>query len=140
MNLLSRVAVLITVTLAVLAPLAPASAATEPAGGLIVIPGTGNDLTPIRLRTSAGCPAGANAFYATMKGHGFPPDGQVVTANTKAGMAHSFGFDVYVALIMRDYAQDNHTTLSGRYDITVFCIERLTRHSFGEFAGSLVFT
>ena len=79
MNLLSRVAVLITVTLAVLAPLAPASAATEPAGGLIVIPGTGNDLTPLRLRTSAGCPAGANAFYATMKGHGFPPDGQVVT-------------------------------------------------------------
>src|ERR1700742_3889558 len=137
MNLLSRVAVLITVTLAVLAPLAPASAATEPAGGLIVIPGTGNDLTPLRLRTSAGCPAPATAFYATMKGHGFPPDGQVVTANTKAGMSHSVGFDVYVALIMRDYAHDNNPTLGGRYDITVLCIDRLTLQSYGEFTGSL---
>ena len=117
---------------------APAQA--DPIGGVIVIPGTGNDLDPIRLRTSAGCPAKANAFYAKMRGQGFPPDGQVITANSKAGMSHSFGFDVYVSEVMRDYATDNHTTLTGLYDITVFCINRITLQSYGEFTGSLQFT
>jgi hypothetical protein len=141
MNRLSRVAVLVGVALGVLVlvPVAPAPAQADPIGGLIVIPGTGNDLTAIRLRTSAGCPAKATAFYATMRGHGFPPDGQIITVNTKAGMSHSFGFDVYVALIMRDYAKDNHTTLGGRYDITVYCVNRLTLQSYGEFTGSLEF-
>lgn len=118
----------------------PARAQADPIGGLLIIPGSGNDLTPIRLRTSAGCPAEASAYYARMKGQGFPPDGLVVTANTAAGMSHSFGFDVYLALIMRDFANDNHTTLGGRYDITVFCVHRLTLQSYGEFTGSLEFT
>lgn len=140
MNRLFRIVILLTITLGVLAPVAPASAAADPIGGLLVIPGTGNDLTALRLRTSAGCPAQATAFYARMTGQGFPPDGQIVTTNTRAGMSHDFGFDVYVALIMRDYAHDNHTTLDGRYDITVFCVDRLTLHSYGEFTGSLEFT
>lgn len=117
---------------------APAQA--EPIGGLLIIPGSGNDLTAIRLRTSAGCPPQASAYFAKMKGQGFPPDGLVVTASTAAGMSHSFGFDVYLALIMRDFANDNHTTLGGRYDITVFCAHRLTQQSYGEFTGSLEFT
>jgi hypothetical protein len=140
MNRLSRVAVLVTVALGVLVTVAPASALADPIGGMIVIPGTGTDVDAIRLRTSAGCPAQANAFYAKMRGHGFGPDGQIVTANTQAGMSHSFGFDVYVALIMRDYAKDNHTTLGGRYDITVYCVNRLSLQSYGEFTGSLEFT
>jgi hypothetical protein len=117
-----------------------ALAQADPIGGVIVIPSIGTDLTPIRLRTSSGCPAKANAFYAKMRGHELPPDGQVITANSKAGMSHSFGFDVYVAEIPRDYATDNHTTLTGRYDITVFCINRITLQSYGEFTGSLQFT
>lgn len=117
---------------------APAQA--DPIGGLIVIPGSGTDLSPIRVRTSAGCPTKANAFYATMKGPGFPPDGQVVTSNTKAGMSHSFGFDAYFMLIPRDYANRNHATLGGRYDITVLCINHLTLDSYGEFTGSVQFT
>jgi hypothetical protein len=140
MNRLSRVATLLTVALGVLIALAPAPARADSIGGVIVIPGSGNDLHAIRLRTSAGCPAQANAFYATMRGRGFPPGGQVVTTNTGAGLSHSFGFDVYFELVMRDFANDNHTTLGGRYDITVFCINRLTLRSYGEFTGSLEFT
>ncbi len=140
MNQLSRVAVLLAVALGVLVPPAPASAHADTIGGVIVIPGTGSDLDPLRLRTSAGCPAKANAYYAKMRGPGFPPDGQIITTNTAAGMSHSIGFDVYVALIMRDYAMDNHTTLGGRYDITVYCANHVTLKSYGEFTGSLEFT
>jgi hypothetical protein len=136
MNRLFRVAVLVTVALGVLVPVAPAPALADPIGGVIVVPGTGTDLDPIRLRTSAGCPAQANAYYAKMRGHEFPSDGQIITAVTKAGLSHTIGFDVYVALIMRDYADKSRTTLTGRYDITVYCINRLTLESYGEFTGS----
>ena len=140
MNRLFRVAVMVTVALGVLVPVAPAAALADQIGGVIVIPGTGTDLDPIRLRTSAGCPVQANAYYAKMRGHDFPPDGQIITAITKAGLSHTIGFDVYVALIMRDYANKSRTTLTGRYDITVYCINRLTLESYGEFTGSLEFT
>jgi hypothetical protein len=140
MNRLARVVVLITVALGVLVPMATAPALADPIGGVIVIPGAGTNLDPLRLRTSAGCPAQANAYYASMHGHGFPPDGQIVTAPIQAGLSHSSGFDVYVALVMRDYADNNHTTLAGRYDITVYCIDQLTQKSYGEFTGSLEFT
>jgi hypothetical protein len=133
-------AALATVTLGTLVPLASAPALADPIGGVIVIPGTGTELDPIRLRTSAGCPAQADAYYASMRGHGFPPDGQIITAPIQAGLSHSSGFDVYVALVMRDYADNNHTALVGRYDITVYCIDQLTQKSYGEFTGSLGFT
>ena len=140
MNRLSRIAVLLTGLLGVLMPVTPAFAQANPIGRVIVIPGSGSDLTAIRLRTSAGCPAKADAYYATMKGHGFRPDGQIVTSNISAGLSHSFGFDVYLAQIMRDFATQNRTTLSGRYDITVLCIDSFTVNSFGEFTGALEFT
>jgi hypothetical protein len=140
MNRLFRVAGLLSIALGMSILLAQAPALADPTGGVIIIPGSGSDLDPIRLRTSAGCPSSADAFYAKMRGHGLPPDGQVITANTKAGLSHSLGFDVYVALIMRDYATDNHTTLGGRYDITVYCVNRLTLQSYGGFTGSLEFT
>ncbi len=128
------------VALGVLMPVAGAPALADPIGGVIVIPGSGNDLTGIRVRTSAGCPAQANAYYATVKGLGCPTEGQIVTSNTKASLSHSFGFDAYFLLIMRDYASRNHATLAGRYDITVFCIDSFTLHDYGEFTGSMEFT
>jgi hypothetical protein len=140
MNRLFRVAVLFTVALGMLVPVVPAPALADPIGGLIIIPGTGTHLDPIRLRTSTGCPTQATAYYATMRGNGFPPDGQIVTSNTEAGLSNSIGFDVYVALVIRDYAEKNRTTLAGRYDITVYCINYLTQESYGEFTGSLEFT
>lgn len=140
MILFTRIIVLFILALGVLVPLIGAPAQADPIGGVIVIPGSGSDLTGIRVRTSAGCPTQANAYYATVKGRGFPPEGQVVTSNTKASLSHSFGFDAYFLLIMRDYASRNNTTLGGRYDITVFCIDSFTLHDYGEFTGSMEFT
>ncbi|MGH3887307.1 MAG: hypothetical protein ACRDSZ_12205 [Pseudonocardiaceae bacterium] len=140
MNRLSRVAVLVTVASGLLVPMAPPPALADPIGGVIIIPGTGTDLSPIRLRTSTGCPTQASKYYATMRGHGFPSDGQIITSGTEAGLSTSAGFDVYVALIMRDYAAENHTTLAGRYDITVHCTDNLAVESYGKFIGSLEFT
>ena len=137
MSRLSRVAVLVTVVLGALVPLAPVPALADPIGGVIIMPGAGTNLDPIRLRTSTGCPTQTSAYYATMRGYGFPPDGQVITSNTEAGLSHSIGFDVYVALVMRDYAKKNHTTLAGRYDITVYCTDSLALESYGEFTGSI---
>jgi len=139
MNRLSRAAGLVTIALGMLVLLAPPALA-DPIGGVIVIPGTGTYLDPLRLRTSTGCPSQASAYYATMRGHGFPPDGQIITTNTEAGLSHSIGFDVYVALIMRDYANKNHSTLAGRYDVTVYCTDHFGLESYGEFTGSLEFT
>lgn len=140
MNRLSRVALVFTAMLGVLSAVAPASALADPIGGVIVIPGSGTNLDPIRLRTSAGCPTQATAYYAAMRGHGFPADGQVIASNTEAGLSHQMGFDVYVALAMQDYANANRTTLAGRYDITVYCINHVTLKDYGEFSGSLEFT
>jgi hypothetical protein len=135
-----RVVLLLTVVLGTLMPMSEVPALADPIGGVIVIPGAGTDLSAIRLRTSAGCPEKANAYYARMRGHGFPPEGLVITANTQAGISHSSGFDVYIALIMKDYANRYNATLGGRYDITVYCINRLSAQSYGEFTGSLEFT
>ncbi|HEX5144160.1 MAG TPA: hypothetical protein VFW21_09845 [Mycobacterium sp.] len=117
-----------------------APAQVDPIGGLIVIPGSGSDVSAMRVRTSAGCPAKADGFYATMKGPGFPPAGQIVTSNTRAGISHSFGFDAYFMLIPRDYAKRNRATLGGRYDITVSCIDSFTMQGYRDFTGSIDFT
>lgn len=41
---------------------------------------------------------------------------------------------------MRDYPTKNRTTLTSRYDITVYCIDHFTLQSYGEFTGALEFT
>jgi hypothetical protein len=140
MNPQFKLAAVITVALGALLIMTAPPALADPIGGVIVIPGNGTNLDPIRLRTSAGCPAQADAYYATMRGHGFSPNGQIVTSNTQAGLSHKIGFDVYVALVMQDYANANRTTLTGRYDVTVYCINHVTQHNYGEFTGSLEFT
>src|SRR5215470_1922328 len=116
------------------------ASAAAPIGGLIVVPGESSDLAAIRVRTSAGCPAQADAYYATIHGRGLPQQGQVITANTAAGLSHTAGFDVYFALTMKDFADDNHIVLGGRYDITVLCIDSFSQQSYGEFTGSLQFS
>lgn len=124
-------------SLAFAAPAAPA----QPIGTVIVIPGEGNDLTSIRLRTSRGCPPVANAYYARMFGQGFPRDGLIATANTSAGLAHTTGFDVYFAQTMRDFGDLNGgVAIGGRYDIVVYCIDKFPSRVLGEFTGSLEFT
>jgi hypothetical protein len=140
MNRLLGVTVLSTVVVGTLASAARGIALADPIGGVIIIPGTGSDLSPIRLRTSTGCPTQTRKYHSTMRGHGFPSGGQIITSTTAAGLSISAGFDVYVEQIMRDYAAQNHTTLAGRYDITVDCTDSLALQSYGEFTGSLEFT
>lgn len=140
MNQLAHVAIPITVALGALAPVTFPLALANPIGGVIIIPGSGTDSSPIRLRTSTGCPTQASKYYATMRGQGLPSSGQIITSTTEAGLSTSGGFDVYVEQIMRDYATQNHTTLAGRYDITIYCTDSLALESYGEFTGSLEFT
>ncbi|MFF5080399.1 hypothetical protein ACFY36_25385 [Actinoplanes sp. NPDC000266] len=63
-----------------------------------------------------------------------------MTAPTAAGMSYTSGFDVYFAQTMKDFAVDNHTTLIGRYDVSVFCVDSFAGTKFAEFKGSLTFT
>ncbi len=120
--------------------LAAPAALAQPIGTVIVIPGEGAIQTAIRLRTSRGCPATANAYYARMWGQGFPSDGLVATTNTKAGMSFTTGFDVYFAQTMKDFADLNGgAELGGRYDIVVYCIDRFPSQVRGQFSGALEF-
>ncbi|WP_326837818.1 hypothetical protein VSH64_23555 [Amycolatopsis rhabdoformis] len=116
---------------------APAQAA--PIGGLVVTPGEGQDASSIRMHTSTGCPAEADAYYASLRGKGMPAAGQVVVANTDVGLSHTSGFDVFLAQTLKDFAEDNGTTLSGTYDVTLYCIDSFSQQSKGEFTAELKF-
>jgi hypothetical protein len=91
------------------------------------------------MHTSGGCPAAADAYYAVLRGKGFPPDGQIITATTDVGLSHTAGFDVYLAETLRDFAADNKTTLQGKYEVSVRCIESFSQTSHGQFTASLEF-
>ncbi|WP_410597422.1 hypothetical protein [Amycolatopsis sp. lyj-23] len=115
----------------------PAQAA--PLGGLVITPGEGQDAATIRMHTSSGCPADADAYFATLRGKGMPADGQIVVATTDVGLSHDGGFDVFLAQTLRDFAADNKTTLSGQYDVAVHCIDSFSQQSKGEFTAALKF-
>ena len=119
----------------------PAAAQAAPTGAVLVIPGDGADIASIRLRTSAGCPQQSKAYYARMWGQGFPEAGQVITANTAAGLRHDTGFDVYLSQTMKDFAAlAGGITLGGTYKISVYCIDKFPSQVHAEFTGSLEFT
>ena len=134
-----RLASVVAAVAALLLLLAGPASAT-PIGQILIVPGDSSDLAAIRIRTSGGCPEKADAYYARLFGRGFPADGLLATPNTSAGLSHTAGFDVYFAQTMKDFAQDNNTTLSGRYDVVVYCIDSFTLDSFAEFTGSLEFS
>ncbi|WP_436523346.1 hypothetical protein [Actinoplanes sp. HUAS TT8] len=116
-------------------------AVPAPATGTITFtPADSIDLAAIKVHTSGGCPAPADGFYAVARGHGFPKDGQMVTAPTTAGMSATEGFDVYFAQTMADFAKDNSTKLSGRYDVTVYCVEQFSNTVHAEYRGAMVFS
>lgn len=113
----------------------------QPIGTVLVIPGDSIDLAAIRLRTSRGCPATANAYYTRMFGQGFPAEGLVVTTNISAGLSFTTGFDVYLAQTMKDFADLNGVpVLAGRYNFVVYCIDKFPTRVKGEFTGALEFT
>jgi hypothetical protein len=108
-------------------------------GGLVITPGQGADISTVRMHTGGGCPAEADAYYAVLKGKGFPAEGQIITATTDVGMSHTAGFDVYLGQTLGDFAADNKTTLQGKYEVNVQCIDSFSQNSFGQFSASLEF-
>ncbi|GAA2650037.1 hypothetical protein [Paractinoplanes durhamensis] len=117
-----------------------ALAALMASGTLTFFPSTSIDTAAIVVQTSAGCPSTADAYYAIATGHGFPKDGQVVTAPTAAGMSRTEGFNVFFAQTMKDFAADNGTTLQGRYDVSVYCVDSFTGTRYAQFDGKLTFS
>jgi len=118
----------------------PASAGAAPGGTLAFFPSNSIAEASIKARTSAGCPDQADSYLAVAKGHGFPANGQIITAPTAAGLSHTEGFDVYFAETMKDFAADNHTTLKGRYDVAVYCVDSFLGTKFAQFTGTLTFS
>jgi hypothetical protein len=118
---------------------AAALLAPAPSGTLTFFPSNSIDTASIVVQTSAGCPSTADAYYAIATGHGFPKDGQVVTAPTAAGMSRTEGFNVFFAQTMKDFAADNGTTLQGKYDVAVYCVDSFTGTRFAQFTGQLMF-
>ncbi|GAA0247810.1 hypothetical protein GCM10010492_54430 [Saccharothrix mutabilis subsp. mutabilis] len=114
-------------------------AQAAPLGGLVVTPGESKDAAPVRLGTTAGCPAQSAGYYATMRGAGLPAEGLVIVPNGDVGLSHNGPFEVPMALTFKDFAADNNVTFSGRYDIVLHCIDPFTQESHGEFTGTLDF-
>ncbi|HJQ48869.1 MAG TPA: hypothetical protein VJ870_21450 [Amycolatopsis sp.] len=112
---------------------------TEPlrATGLVVTPGDSADAAPMKLQTSDGCPASADAYNAVMRGHGLPPDGVVITATTSAGMSHKQGFDVFPSETLHDFAADANTTFTGDYQVSVYCVDSFSQEHKSEFTGTV---
>ena len=118
----------------------PAPAGAVPGGGLTFFPSNSIDTASIKARTSGGCPEPADSYYAMVKGHGFPKEGQTVVTPTAAGMSRDEPFDVYFAQTMKDFAADNKTTLTGRYDVAVYCVDSFLGTRYAQFTGSLTFS
>ncbi|WP_157437316.1 hypothetical protein [Actinoplanes subtropicus] len=118
----------------------PVPAGATPSGTLSFFPSNSIAEAAIKARTSAGCPSQADSYLAVAKGHGFPAAGQIITTPTAAGMSHTDPFDVYFAETMKDFAADNRTTLQGRYDVAVYCVDSFQGTKFAQFTGALTFT
>ncbi|GLZ40999.1 hypothetical protein [Actinokineospora sp. NBRC 105648] len=116
----------------------PGTASADRLGGLLVTPGESVDQVPVRLTTEKGCPQGTTGYLATMRGHGL--EDVVIVPTSDVLLSHNKGFVVPVANTFRDYADENKTTLQGRYDITLRCIDSFSQQVFGEFTASVEFT
>ncbi|MFC7613948.1 hypothetical protein ACFQV2_10680 [Actinokineospora soli] len=123
---------------AALALLGAAPAAAEPIGGLVITPGESKGAVPVRLTTSAGCPAQTTGYYATMTGPGLSEE-LVLVSNGDVGLSTTEPFELPVALTFADLAKDNNVVFAGRYTVAVHCIDAFTMDSHGEFTGQLDF-
>ncbi|WP_018684229.1 hypothetical protein [Actinokineospora enzanensis] len=115
----------------------PGVAHAERLGTLVLTPGESVDQVPVRLTTEKGCPDGTTGYFATMAGHGL--DNIVVVPAGDVLLSHQAGFMVPVADTFRDYADDNHTTLQGRYEIVLHCVDAFTEKEFGTFTANVDF-
>ncbi|SCF79207.1 Ig-like domain-containing protein [Streptomyces sp. MnatMP-M17] len=122
---------------------APSAQAAE-IGTIDINPKTGTDESGIDFATSGACPDTASYVIVSVKGSGFPAEGQNVVGNapietyntTAAG-----GMLIPLSSTMRDYANiAGFSTLQGEYAFTVTCRTAFNGTSLGDFNGSIWFT
>ncbi|AXG77746.1 hypothetical protein [Streptomyces paludis] len=120
----------------------PAQAAGS--GTLDISPKTGTDESGIDFATSGACPDTASYVIVTVKGTGFPAEGQNVVGNAPIETYSSTadgGMFIPLSSTMRDYANiAGFSTLKGRYDFTVICRTAFDETSLGDFTGAVWFT
>ncbi|MGW1539952.1 Ig-like domain-containing protein [Streptomyces sp. NPDC002309] len=113
-------------------------------GSMEVTPATGTDVSGITLTTSAPCPEPATNLIVSVRGAGFPAEGQFVVGNspiTAYSTAPNGGIAVPLTQTMRDYAATaGFTTLQGRYDFTLTCRPAFGSATFGDFTAPIWFT
>ncbi|QXE34689.1 Ig-like domain-containing protein [Streptomyces sp. GMY02] len=140
---LSAVLAAATVTLGAGLIAAPAAQAAE-IGTLAITPATGTDETGMGFTTSGACPDTATYVIASVKGSGFPADGQNVVGNAPIETYNTTpegGMVIPLTSTMRDYANiAGFSTLQGKYTFTVTCRTAFNGTSLGDFTGSVWFT
>ena len=114
-------------------------AAAAPAG-LSFFPAKGLASTPMYLVAPAPCPAGSTNVVARAFGHGFPAAGQPVITNSTAGVSRTAPFALPLQDTFTGFAADNGTTLSGPYQITLRCINRLGNKTFASYSATVTFS
>jgi hypothetical protein len=113
-------------------------------GTMEVAPATGTDTSGIELTTAGPCPEPATNIMVTVRGAGFPAEGQSVVGNSPIDIypaAQNGGFSVPLTETMRDYASEaGFTTLQGRYDFTLTCRMPFGSTTYGDFTAPIWFT
>ncbi|GGJ12676.1 hypothetical protein GCM10010121_023860 [Streptomyces brasiliensis] len=120
------------------------ASAAESAGTLEVAPTTGKNDDGMSLTTSGPCPDTATNIIVSVKGKGFPAEGQNVVGNSPVGTyptAENGGLRVPLSETMQDYAATaGFTKLEGRYDFTVTCRTAFNPTSLADFTAPIWFT
>ncbi|HEX6360858.1 Ig-like domain-containing protein [Actinophytocola sp.] len=110
-------------------------------GSLTVNPGSGSDLTAIRVTTSAGCSSDSDAYNVLVQGPGAFASGYLITSTGSAGFSTSGSFDIFFGVTMKDAAADLGTTLVvGEYPVIARCVDEFSGDVKGTFTASLYFT
>ncbi|GGJ12660.1 Ig-like domain-containing protein [Streptomyces brasiliensis] len=119
-------------------------ASADVLGGMAVDPATGADTSGILLTTAGQCPQPATNLIVTVRGAGFPAEGQIVVGNSPIDIypaTQNGGFAVPLTETMRDYASEaGFTTLQGRYDFTLTCRMPFGSTTYGDFTAPIWFT
>ncbi|MFE7777771.1 Ig-like domain repeat protein [Streptomyces sp. NPDC057445] len=123
--------------------LAPAAHAAD-IGTAAVTPATGTDTSSMTLTTSGACPDSATNIIVSVKGSGFPAEGQNVVGNSPIGTYGSTpegGLVIPLSQTMRDYANTaGFSNLTGKYSFLVTCRTAFNGTSLGDFPAAVWFT
>ncbi len=115
------------------------SASIKSGGSLTFSPGKGTDVASIWLVSSAPCPASAESVSATVVGRGFPAPGEIVVANSSADISRTNRMIVPLQDTFEGFAATRGIKLTGPYQITLRCIDRVNTKVFAAFSGTVTF-